>query len=586
LRDTWSRAGAFAVAVAALAILQFTPAPGAGAGAGAAIVPPQNPASNYEPAAFYPGPCSAGISASCPPGLSTIEALRASEGLAPMSLPTDFSSLSPQEQIFVVANLERVDRGVAPMEGVASALDADAQAGVDGVRDPSPPPYGSSFGSNWASGNSVFWADQSWVYQDGWGGSGTSNGSCTSPSAAGCWAHRDNILRSYASPALMGSGYASGGTDGGGVAQLFVGGDTHDSPFFSWSQVTPYLPVGIPSTPVTSDVNPGSSVVTPVELWASGESMNVGVSISGGGGQYSVDSGGCDLSAGQACVIGITFHAQSIGAYSGTLAVSGPNGVQEVSLHGVASPGYRTVAGDGGIFDFGGASYLGGTGGIRLNRPIVGMANDPATGGYWLVASDGGVFSYDAPYHGSTGGIVLNRPIVGIAATPDGGGYWLVASDGGVFSFGDAHYYGSMGGKPLNRPIVGMAANPGGGYWLVASDGGVFSFGPAPYYGSMGGKPLNRPIVGMAARPGGGGYWMVASDGGVFSFGSAAYQGSTGNLVLNAPVVGMATTPDGGGYWMVASDGGVFTFGDAGFFGSMGGVRLNAPMVGLASGPL
>jgi hypothetical protein len=120
--------------------------------------------------------------------------------------------------------------------------------------------------------------------------------------------------------------------------------------------------------------------------------------------------------------------------------------------------------------------------------------------GYWLVASDGGVFSFgDASYFGSTGGLTLNRPIVGMAPTPDGGGYWLVASDGGVFSFGDASYFGSTGGFPLNQPIVGMAPTPdGGGYWLVASDGGVFSFGDASYFGSTGGMTLVDPVDGMA----------------------------------------------------------------------------------------
>jgi hypothetical protein len=43
------------------------------------------------------------------------------------------------------------------------------------------------------------------------------------------------------------------------------------------------------------------------------------------------------------------------------------------------------------------------------------MTNDPATGGYWLVASDGGIFSFNAPYDGSTGAIALNKPIVGMA---------------------------------------------------------------------------------------------------------------------------------------------------------------------------
>jgi len=119
--------------------------------------------------------------------------------------------------------------------------------------------------------------------------------------------------------------------------------------------------------------------------------------------------------------------------------------------------------------------------------------------GYRLAAADGGVYSFCEPFHGSTGGIHLNRPIVGMASTPDGRGYWLVASDGGVFSFGDATFHGSTGAIRLNRPIVGMAPTPDGrGYWLVASDGGIFSFGSASFQGSAGGLTLNAPVVGMA----------------------------------------------------------------------------------------
>jgi hypothetical protein len=78
------------------------------------------------------------------------------------------------------------------------------------------------------------------------------------------------------------------------------------------------------------------------------------------------------------------------------------------------------------------------------------------------VASDGGIFSFgDAPFLGSTGAMTLNKPIVGMAATPDGKGYWLVASDGGIFSFGDAPFLGSTGAMTLNKPIVGMAAATG-----------------------------------------------------------------------------------------------------------------------------
>ena len=248
---------------------------------------------------------------------------------------------------------------------------------------------------------------------------------------------------------------------------------------------------------------------------------------------------------------------------------------------------YDLVASDGGIFSFGGAPFDGSTGGMTLNKPIVGMAAAPDGKGYWLVASDGGLFSFgDAQFYGSTGSLALNKPIVGMAAAPDGKGYWLVASDGGIFSFGGAPFDGSTGGMTLNKPIVGMAATPDGkGYWLVASDGGIFSFGDAQFYGSTGSLALNKPIVGMAATPDGKGYWLVASDGGIFSFGDAQFYGSTGSLALNKPIVGMAATPDGKGYWLVASDGGIFSFGDAQFYGSTGSLALNKPIVGMAAVP-
>ena len=83
------------------------------------------------------------------------------------------------------------------------------------------------------------------------------------------------------------------------------------------------------------------------------------------------------------------------------------------------------------------------------------------TKGYWFVAADGGIFSFgDAGFLGSTGNLKLNQPIVGMAPTPTGRGYWFVAADGGIFSFGDAYFYGSTGKLKLNRPIVGMAPDP------------------------------------------------------------------------------------------------------------------------------
>ncbi|HUP68845.1 MAG TPA: Calx-beta domain-containing protein [Acidimicrobiales bacterium] len=166
--------------------------------------------------------------------------------------------------------------------------------------------------------------------------------------------------------------------------------------------------------------------------------------------------------------------------------------------------GYRLVARDGGIFAFGAASFLGSTGALKLNQPVVGMASTPSGNGYWLVASDGGIFAFgDAAFRGSTGAITLNRPIVGMASTPSGNGYWLVASDGGIFAFGGASFFGSAGALRLARPIVGMESTPSGnGYWLVASDGGIFAFGDAGFFGSTGALRLAQPIVGMSRSAG------------------------------------------------------------------------------------
>ena len=149
--------------------------------------------------------------------------------------------------------------------------------------------------------------------------------------------------------------------------------------------------------------------------------------------------------------------------------------------------------------------------------------------GYRFVASDGGIFDYGAPFLGSMGGTVLNKPIVGMAVMPGGDGYDLVATDGGIFNFGSAQFYGSTGNIHLNAPIVGMAMTAdGAGYWLVASDGGIFSYGDAQFYGSTGAIHLNKPIVGMAATPDGKGYWLVATDGGIFNYGDATFMGSAG----------------------------------------------------------
>ncbi len=249
--------------------------------------------------------------------------------------------------------------------------------------------------------------------------------------------------------------------------------------------------------------------------------------------------------------------------------------------------GYWLVARDGGVFTFGAAPFLGSTGGLRLNQPIVGMAPTPDQAGYWFVAADGGIFSFgDARFYGSTGAVRLNRPVRAMASTPSGHGYWLVASDGGIFTFGDAGFYGSTGAVALHQPIVGMAATPSGhGYWLVASDGGIFTFGDAGFYGSTGAVRLNQPIVAMVPTVDGRGYLLVGRDGGIFTFGDAGFAGSLPGRGVADAIVAVQPTADGAGYLMVGATGSVYNFGDAPWFGGMPQILpgYQGPIVALSS---
>jgi hypothetical protein len=260
--------------------------------------------------------------------------------------------------------------------------------------------------------------------------------------------------------------------------------------------------------------------------------------------------------------------------------------VEQMTFPAASSQGIVLSAGDGGVFSYGTAPFVGSMGGRHLNAPVVGVATTPDGDGYWLVSSDGGVFTFgDARFYGSMGGQHLNAPVVGIASTPDSLGYWLVASDGGVFNFGDAGFAGSMGGRHLNAPVVGLAAADDGGYWLAGSDGGIFNFGDAPFLGSMGGQRLNAPVTGVAGAPNGGGYWLVGSDGGIFNFGDAGFFGSVPGqgIVGQPPVVGISRAPSGAGYWLLGTSGAVYTYGDAAFLGAPSGLRLVAPLSGIAS---
>lgn len=137
--------------------------------------------------------------------LEAINNARTVEGLGPMTLPSNWYSLTTGQQLFVVTNLERTARGLPPYLGINAALSAEAQHAAATNNDPGIA-AGFAIGNNsqgtpgmgaaWSGGFSVLAADYIWMYDDGWSGSrsATSNIACTSPSAAGCWGHRDELL--------------------------------------------------------------------------------------------------------------------------------------------------------------------------------------------------------------------------------------------------------------------------------------------------------------------------------------------------------------------------------------------------------
>lgn len=165
-------------------------------------------------------------------------------------------------------------------------------------------------------------------------------------------------------------------------------------------------------------------------------------------------------------------------------SASPPRGTRIVGIAStLTGQGYWLVSNTGTVYPFGDAVGHGDANGVT---DVVGIARTPDNaGGYYLAEANGAVKAFgDAVLRGDMKGKPLNKPIVGIAVNPVTGGYWEVGGDGGVFSFG-AGFYGSMIGRHLNGAGVGMAATPDGhGYWIEAADNGLFTFGDAHYAGN------------------------------------------------------------------------------------------------------
>lgn len=276
--------------------------------------------------------------------LADLDSARAGEGLGPIQLPGDFGTLTVPQQLLVLSNLERVDRGLAPVIGLSGPLDQDALTGAQNDADPQPTQFnGNAWTANWEGGyGSPFEADFVWMYDDG---PGSDNLDCSSQHPEGCWGHRHDILWAFDSPAVMGAASATG-QFGASQTELFVGGDTQtgpgqaDTPLApTWATIAATLPFTVSPHSIAL---PSPAPPFPIFVSVSGEAMQITASLPVDADGWSVAPATCTVAAGSSC----TFMVSTARAASGTattLALQGPNGAQQVALSQAGTPTLRAT---------------------------------------------------------------------------------------------------------------------------------------------------------------------------------------------------------------------------------------------------
>ena len=254
-------AGAMALAAAALSCsaggaLASTAGP-------RGILAPRHPARSMKPGTSLLSSCGAGDNGSTCNQLALTaisQARRALERMGGMSfsLPA-YQRLTPAQQLFVVVNLERTERGLPPAVVLSKSLTAVAQAGAQAGRDPamgSVPrhlPGGGLVayaGATWSGGwVNALGADYAWMYDDGPGGS---NLACRTGSSRYCWGHRDVLLTSFGprschdsqAEVAMGTGHAgraAGYGESDTVLMTGVCGPVPADAIFTWAKARKLL---------------------------------------------------------------------------------------------------------------------------------------------------------------------------------------------------------------------------------------------------------------------------------------------------------------------------------------------------------
>ncbi len=275
--------------------------------AGAGLVPPQNPSKSLAPTPNFlydgscqestlddSGTCNADVVKAIDNARSTLESMPA------LTLNMSaFEAMTVPQQIFVITDLERTDRGLAPIAGLTTQLDTVAQSGAADNTDPhlsattlTGGATVTSWGSIWAGGTAnPLGSDYYWMYDDG---TSSPNGDCQTGSESACWGHRDVMLGTFTSSGCgqpeqyMGTGdTASGSSYGPAFAGIVVGacGPTPTDVVFTWAQAEQNLKGGggggatVPGTP--QDVKASPSTRQGVVLSWQAPASNGGAAITG-----------------------------------------------------------------------------------------------------------------------------------------------------------------------------------------------------------------------------------------------------------------------------------------------------------------
>ncbi len=199
--------------------------------------------------------------------LTAINNARAQEGISAMVLPANYLDLSPIEQLFIVINLERTARGLAPAVAMTTQLDLAAQMGAESNSDPQISNAALSWGSDWALGEpNVLATDYIWMYDDGFG---SPNIACASPSSAGCWGHRKNILASFGTgPIYAGAGYSIAANQMNSISLVLASSlaSPSDQVSLYWSQTGSGKPTPQPAAPKESPIASTSPAASPTNV--------------------------------------------------------------------------------------------------------------------------------------------------------------------------------------------------------------------------------------------------------------------------------------------------------------------------------